>query len=97
MEPTAQHSALATQEMPARRPGDVEPDTDADASVHVEPSQCSMRIPEEVPLPPVVEPEAQQSPELVQASPDRYPPSGAGSVTLGTIVHAAPSQCSIKP
>jgi hypothetical protein len=59
------------QAMPVRIPGDVEPDTDADASVHAEPFQCSMRIPDASPSFPVVEPEAQQSVALAQASPER--------------------------
>ena len=61
VEPTAQHCAALTQEMPASMPGAVEPGTDADASVHVAPSQCSMRTPEAFPVSSVVAPEAQQS------------------------------------
>src|ERR1700728_3615303 len=62
VEPTAQHCAALRQEIPARRPGDAEPGTDADASVHVEPSQCSTSNPDAVPVTgSVVAPEAQQS------------------------------------
>ena len=61
VEPTAQHCTALRQEIPASIPGALEPGTDADASLHEVPSQCSIRIPEAFPLSSVVAPEAQQS------------------------------------
>ncbi len=61
VEPTAQHSAVPRQEIPASIPGASEPGTNADVSLHTLPSQCSMRIPAAFPEVSVVAPEAQQS------------------------------------
>ena len=71
VEPTAQHCAAFTQEIPARIPGDVESGTEADTSVHEEPSQCCIRIPDADPVPSVVAPDAQQLVEEVQVRPLR--------------------------
>ena len=50
-----------------------------------------------VPVSSVVAPDAQQSVSVTQSRPMRYPPFGLGSVTLGTIDHVVPSQCSMSP
>ena len=51
--------------------GVVELGTDDDMSVQVDPFQCSMRTPADVPLLSVVAPEAQQSLALAQPMPLR--------------------------
>ena len=61
VEPTAQHCCALRQEIPANMPGAAESGTDSDASLHVVPSQCSIRIPEAFPVSSVVAPEAQLS------------------------------------
>ena len=97
--PTAQHWAELTQEMLLRIApvAPVGSGTDVERSVHEEPSQCCISIPDAVPLLSVVEPEAQQSVASTHSRPLRYPPLGLGSVTLGTTDHEVPSQCSITP
>ncbi len=98
-DPTAQHWTVLTQEMLLRIapvPG-LGSGTEAETSVHEEPSQCCTSIADAIPVLSVVAPEAQQSVASTHSSPLRYPPLGLGSVTLGTIDHAVPSQCSIKP
>ena len=98
-DPTAQHWTAPTQEMLLRiapTPG-LGAGSEVETSVHEEPSQCCISIPDAIPLPSVVAPEAQQSVASTHSSPLRYPPLGLGSVTLGTTDHDVPSQCSIRP
>ena len=93
-DPTPQHWVALGQEMLLRiAPIDgLGEGTDAETSVQEDPSQDSIRIPDAVPVWSVVAPDAQQSVALTHSRPLRYPPSGLGSVTLGTIDHVAPSQ-----
>ena len=95
--PTAQHCTELTHEMLLRMPGVEESGTDAETSVQVEPSQCSMMSPDAIPVSSVVAPDAQQSEAVTQVRPYRYPPLGLDSVALGVTDHDAPSQCSISP
>ena len=72
-DPTAQHSAVLTQAMPLRIapvPGSGS-GTEAETSVHEEPSQCSISIPDAIPVLSVVAPEAQQSVASAHSSPLR--------------------------
>ena len=65
--------------------------------VQTEPSQCSTRVVDGLPLASMSDPTAQQSEEPVQVTELRYRPEGLADAGVGTTDHAAPFQCSANP